>query len=65
VDTPVPEPPASLNCHGHKAAEIFAADLAVGTVPGIRRIRKELRVGQSQAQQVREYLTEIAAPSAL
>ena len=30
-----------------------------GTVPGIRRIRKELSIGQPRAQQGREYLTEL------
>jgi hypothetical protein len=28
ADTAVPEPPASLNGHGHAAAERYAADLA-------------------------------------
>ncbi len=60
-DTSVPEPPASLNGQGHQAAELFADDLARGEVPGVRRIRKELHVGQPKAQQVREYLTGLAA----
>jgi hypothetical protein len=57
----VPEPPAELNGHGHAAAKLFAADLASRTVPGIRRIRKELKVCQPRAQQVREYLTGLAS----
>jgi Protein of unknown function (DUF2637) len=57
---PVPEPPASLNGHGHAAAELFAADVAVGRVPGLRRIRAEMRVGQPRAQAVQAYLTELA-----
>jgi len=61
LDTRVPEPPAALNGHGHQAAEVFAADLARGEVPGVRRIRSELRIGQPKAQQVREYLTRLAA----
>ncbi len=35
TDTRVPEPPASLNWHGHEAAEMFAAELASGAVPSI------------------------------
>jgi len=61
VPQPIPEPPAALNGHGHKAAELFAADLAAGTVPGIRRIRSALNVGQPKAQQVREYLTDLVS----
>lgn len=60
-DTPAPEVPAALNGHGQAAAEIFAEDLAVGQVPGIRRIRKELRVGQPKATEVRSYLQTVAA----
>ncbi|HUY51696.1 MAG TPA: DUF2637 domain-containing protein [Streptosporangiaceae bacterium] len=51
--TPVPEPPVGLNGHGHAAAERYAADLARGEVPGVRRIRRDLKVGQPRAQQVR------------
>lgn len=61
TDTPVPDPPAPLNGHGHRAAEVFAADLARSEVPGVRRIRQEPRIGQPKAQQVREYLTGLAA----
>ena len=59
-DTAVPEPPASLNGQGHAAAQLFAADLSRGEVPGVRRIRRELKVGQPKAQQVREYLNGLA-----
>ena len=45
---------------GEDAAERFADDLARGEIPGVRRIRRELRVGQPKAQQVRAYLREIA-----
>jgi len=55
-----PEPPSGLNGQGHQAAELFADDLARGEVPGVRRIRKELHVGQPKAQQVRDYLTGLA-----
>jgi Protein of unknown function (DUF2637) len=61
ADIPVPGPPAGLNGHGHTAAEVFSADLARGELPGIRRIRKELKVGQPKAQQVREYLATVAS----
>ena len=60
ASTAVPEPPAALNGHGHAAAELFAADLAAGTVPGIRRIRKELKLGQPRAQEIRSYLTVLS-----
>jgi hypothetical protein len=60
AEIPVPEPPAALNGHGHAAAELFADDLSSGTVPGIRRIRKELKVGQPRAQQIRGHLTDLA-----
>lgn len=52
----VPEPPAGLNGHAHQAAELFAADLAAGKVPGIRRIRSGLHLGQPKAEQVQAYL---------
>ncbi len=61
ADTAVPEPPAGLNGHGHAAAELFAEDLARGEVPGVRRIRKELKMGQPKAQQVRDYLAAVAS----
>ena len=57
---PVPEPPSGLNGHGHAAAELFATELARGEIPGIRRIRREMHLGQPRAQQVREYLAELA-----
>jgi hypothetical protein len=55
-DTRVPEPPAALNGHGHQAAELFAADLEAGHVPGIRVIRSGLKVGQDKATEVQAYL---------
>jgi len=55
-DPDVPWPPASLNGHGHLAAEMFAADLAEGKVPGIRAIRSGLHVGQDKASKVQAYL---------
>jgi hypothetical protein len=52
----VPAVPAGLNGHGHQAAELFAADLDAGRVPGIRAIRSGLHVGQDKASQVQAYL---------
>jgi len=48
--------PAELNGHGHAAAELFAADLEAGRVPGIRAIRSGLHVGQDKASEVQAYL---------
>jgi hypothetical protein len=59
-DTPGPQPPAALNGHGHAAAQRYAAELARGEIPGIRRIRRDLHVGQPRAQKVREYLAVLA-----
>ncbi len=52
----VPELEASLNGHAHAAAELFAADLEAGRVPGIRAIRSGLHVGQDKATEVQAYL---------
>ncbi len=52
--------PAGLNGHAHQAAELFAADVAAGTVPGIRRIRSALHVGQPKAEKVQAYLTALS-----
>ncbi|HEY1321685.1 MAG TPA: DUF2637 domain-containing protein [Streptosporangiaceae bacterium] len=52
----VPDVPAGLNGHAHAAAELFAADLDAGRVPGIRAIRSGLHVGQDKAGQVQAYL---------
>jgi hypothetical protein len=55
----VPEPPAGLNGHGHAAAELFAADIEAGRVPGIRAIRSGLHVGQDKAAAVQAYLRDL------
>jgi hypothetical protein len=47
---------SALNGHAHQAAELFAAELESGRVPGIRAIRSGLHVGQPTAQQVQAYL---------
>ena len=52
----VPEPAAGLNGHGHAALVLFAAELAAGDVPSIRRIRSGLHVGQDRARQVQAHL---------
>jgi hypothetical protein len=52
----VPGEFASLNGHAAAAAELFAADLQAGRVPGIRAIRSGLQVGQDKASQVQAYL---------
>ena len=52
----VPGVPAGLNGHAHQAAELFAADIEAGRVPGIRAIRSGLKVGQDKASQVQAYL---------
>lgn len=41
---------------GQEAARKFAAELADGDVPSVRRIRREMRIGQPRAQEVRAYL---------
>ena len=50
---------AGLNGQAHEAAELFAADLAEGNVPGIRAIRSGLHIGQDKAQQVQAYLRTV------
>jgi hypothetical protein len=56
VPDDVPAAPAELNGRAHAAAELFAADLEAGRVPGIRAIRSGLHVGQDKASQVQAYL---------
>jgi len=38
------------------AAELFAADLAAGNLPGQRKIRAEMHVGQHKARELQTYL---------
>ena len=60
---PVPAVP-EMHLNGsrlHPAeAELFAAELAGGKVPGIRRIRDELHVGQPRAQEIQSRLKVLA-----
>ena len=51
-----PEPPAALNGHAAEAVELFGT----GSVPSVRRIRREMHIGQPRAQQVQSYLSELA-----
>ena len=57
----VPDVPAGLNGHAHAAAELFAADIDAGQVPGIRAIRSGLHVGQDKASQVQAYLRSLTS----
>jgi hypothetical protein len=44
------------------AAEVhFAADLASGSAPSARRIRRELHVGQPRANEIRQHLEQVLA----
>lgn len=52
----VPEVHSGLNGHAAQAAELFAADIEAGRVPGIRAIRSGLKVGQDKASEVQAYL---------
>jgi hypothetical protein len=63
--SPVPEPealrlPALTNGHGapeggREAAELFADELSRGELPSIRRVQREMHLGQPRAQEVRSY----------
>jgi hypothetical protein len=50
---------AGLNGHAAAAAGMFAAELAAGTVPGLRAIQARMRIGQARAQQVQAHLRQI------
>ena len=65
VPPPVPVPGAvpagvpgfaALNGHRAEAERLFAADIAAGTIPAIRRIRDAFHVGQPKAQAIQDYL---------
>jgi hypothetical protein len=62
VEHTAPEAPAALNGHAEQAVTLYAADLASGAVPSIRRIRREMHVGQPRAEQVQQYLSGLAPP---
>jgi hypothetical protein len=44
-----------------EAAQVFAEDLERGHVPSIRAVKRELRVGQDRAKEVREHLAVLAS----
>ena len=61
---PAAVPEVHPNGHGApegctEAARVYAADLAAGEVPSVRRIRREMHVGQPRAQEVRAYLAAL------
>jgi hypothetical protein len=66
---PVPEalqPAALANGHGapeggKEAAEKYATELTAGELPSVRRVQREMHVGQPKAQQMRSYLGALAA----
>jgi Protein of unknown function (DUF2637) len=62
---PRPPAPAAL-ANGHaapesapEAARLFAAELARGELPSVRRVRREMHLGQPRAQEVRAYLAAL------
>ena len=61
---PASAPVVHLNGHGApeggtEAARRYAAGLTAGEVPSVRRIRREMHVGQPRAQEVRAYLAAL------
>jgi hypothetical protein len=61
IPAAVPALPAGLNGHAAEAERVFAAEIAGGMVPGIRRIRSALHVGQPKAEQVQAYLSALTS----
>jgi Protein of unknown function (DUF2637) len=62
---PAAVPAALANGHsapegGQEAAERYAAELARGEIPSVRRVRREMHLGQPRAQQVHAYLSALA-----
>jgi hypothetical protein len=60
-----PHPAASANGSAapegaQEAARIFAAELARGELPSVRRVRREMHLGQPRAQEVHAYLSVLA-----
>ena len=56
-DLPAASAPGSNGSGPHpEAHRVFAGEIAARRVPSIRRIRRELHVGQPRAQEVRGYL---------
>lgn len=60
-----PHPLALANGHSapegaHEIAERYAAELARGELPSVRRIRREVHCGQERAQSLQAYLAALA-----
>lgn len=60
-----PHPLALANGHSapapaHEVEERYAAELAAGELPSIRRIRREMHVGQDRAQSLQAHLAVLA-----
>lgn len=64
VSVPVPErgPVPALGQREY-AETFYAADLASGRVPGVLRIRTDLKVGQPRAQELRDHLASVLVGS--
>jgi Protein of unknown function (DUF2637) len=66
ASAPVPGPgvqPVPAESNGHEpAARVFAAELAAGEVPSIRRIRAEMHCGQPRAREIQRSL-EVLTPA--
>ena len=59
-------PAAASNGHaapqgGREAAEIYTAELVRGELPSVRRLQREMHLGQPRAQEMRSYLRVLAA----
>jgi hypothetical protein len=54
---------AQLNGHAAKSEKAFAAELAAGRVPGIRRIQQQMHVGQPKARLVQAHLRNLTQTS--
>jgi hypothetical protein len=61
VAAAVPARRVPITEHAAEAARIFAAEIAAGSLPSIRRIRSELHVGQDRAVSLRAYLAQLPA----
>jgi hypothetical protein len=59
TEVPAPDTDPEPDERQVRAAELFADDLASGTVPSVRQIKSALRVGQPRAQEVRAYLARL------
>ncbi len=55
-----PHPAASGNGHGAPEGGKEATELAAGELPSVRRVQREMHLGQPRAQQVRSYLEVLA-----